>query len=75
MLMATEKPTNAEILAAKQVRAGNLVEATVASNKPRTIRVRVDREPWVIGDDATVLSDGKGVVAVLTETIRVVETS
>lgn len=58
-----------------QVRAGDLVEATTASSKPRTIRVRVDREPWPIGDNDTVLSDGEGVVAVVTETIRVVETS
>lgn len=71
--MATEKPTHAEILAAKQIRAGDLVEATVASTKPRTIQVRVDREPWVINDRSTTLSDGKGVVAVLTDSIRVIE--
>ncbi|MFI1204802.1 hypothetical protein ACH4VR_36140 [Streptomyces sp. NPDC020883] len=63
-----------------QVRPGDLVEATVwATNdgKPatRTIRVRVDRKPWPINDRNTTLSDGKEVVAVLTDTIRVIETA
>ena len=43
--------------------------------QPRTIRVRLDREPWPVNNRATTLSDGKGVVAVLTDSIRVVETS
>uniref|UniRef100_UPI003F497F68 hypothetical protein n=1 Tax=Nonomuraea sp. CA-251285 TaxID=3240002 RepID=UPI003F497F68 len=57
---------------AAQVRAGDLVEAAVASTAPRTlIRVRVDREPW--GDErTTIVSDGRGVLAVFTDTVRVV---
>lgn len=58
---------------AVRVRAGDLVEAATASNKPRTIRVRVDREPWPIGDNATTLCGEGGPVAVLTDSIRVVE--
>jgi hypothetical protein len=58
---------------AMQVRAGDLVEATIASSQPRTIRVRVDRQPWPVNERATTLSDGRTVIAVLTESIRVVE--
>lgn len=56
----------------RTVTAGCVVEATTASTKPRTIYVHVDRDPWpTVNPNTTVLSDGTGVVAVLTNSIRV----
>lgn len=53
--------------------AGCVVEATTVSTKPRTIYVHIDRDPWTIGGpEHTVLSDGTGVITVLTASIRVV---
>jgi hypothetical protein len=60
-------------MANMQVRAGDLVEATIASSHPRPIRIRVDREPWPVSRRATALSDGRRVIAVLTNSIRVIE--
>lgn len=70
----TRVATDAPVTAAN-IQAGDLVEATIASTKPRTIRVRVDRAPWPCNERSTVLSDGRGVDAVLTDSIRVIETS
>ncbi|MFI9235797.1 hypothetical protein [Streptomyces sp. NPDC053079] len=55
------------------VRPGDLVEATIAGTLPRQTRIRVDREPRQIGKNRTVLSDGRGVDAVYTDSIRVIE--
>ncbi|WP_329368837.1 hypothetical protein OG896_24840 [Streptomyces sp. NBC_00669] len=52
------------------IRPGDLVEGVVASSHPRTIRVRVDREPWKINSRCTVLCDGRGIDAVYTHTLR-----
>jgi hypothetical protein len=60
-----------EVPLRETVRAGDVVEATVASYRPRTIYVHVDREPWPGGDGNTVLSDGTGEVAVRTDSVRV----
>ncbi|RCG27189.1 hypothetical protein DQ384_26070 [Sphaerisporangium album] len=57
------------------IHPGDLVEATTASTHPRTTRVLVDRTPWSGNERSTVLSDGRGVIAVLTDTLRVASTS
>ncbi|MBZ6253665.1 hypothetical protein KVH27_35540 [Streptomyces olivaceus] len=57
-----------------EIKAGDVVEAMLAGGgEPRTIRLKVDRTPWAGGPDATVLSDGKAVTAVVTASVRVVE--
>lgn len=56
-----------------KVRAGDLVEVTVASNRPRLIHVRVDREPWELAEQRSVLCDGRRPYSVFTASIRVVE--
>jgi len=58
-----------------ELRAGDLVEATISSTHPRTIRLRIDRTPWPGGPGNTVLSDGRAVYAVRTDSIRVVDRS
>lgn len=56
------------------LKPGMLIEAEVAIvGKPnRTIRVRIDRTPWAMDGRSTILSDGRSVDSVLTDTIRVV---
>lgn len=54
------------------LKPGMLIEAETAGTKPRTIQVRIDRTPWHINDRSTTLSDGRGVVAVFTDTIRII---
>ncbi|MFD3517733.1 hypothetical protein [Streptomyces sp. NPDC058657] len=56
----------------EEITAGALVEAVVISNRPTVQRWRVDRAPW--GDDrSTILSNGRGVDAVWTGSLRVIE--
>jgi hypothetical protein len=56
------------------LKPGMLIEAEIAIvGKPnRTIRVRIDRTPWPSGERSTILSDGRSVDSVLTDTIRVI---
>ncbi|MHB9861941.1 hypothetical protein [Streptomyces sp. YIM S03343] len=58
-----------------QVKAGDLIEAKTATRnmEPSTVRVRVDREPWLIGRDSAAISDGTGLNSVFTDTIRIVD--
>lgn len=70
----TAQPAAEVAVRLPEIKAGDLVEAETASSLPSTIRVRVDRTPWLIGERRnTVLSDGKGVVAVKTDTVHVVD--
>lgn len=68
ILFAEEHPAKRD-----EIAAGALVEGVVAgSTHPRRMQVRVDRQPW--GDDrSTILSDGRGVDAVYTDSLRVIE--
>jgi hypothetical protein len=58
------------------LRAGDLVEAITASTRPDTIRVTIDRTPWMINDrSATLCGQGEGTstpVAVLADSIRLI---
>ncbi|MEY9839718.1 hypothetical protein [Streptacidiphilus sp. EB103A] len=56
------------------LKPGMLIEAEVAIvGKPnRSVRVRIDRTPWPSGERGTILSDGRSVESVLTDTIRVI---
>lgn len=56
-----------------ELKSGDVVEATLSGGTPRTVRLRLDRAPWPIGPDATTVSDGQSVTAVVTSSIRVVE--
>ncbi|CAM5480078.1 MULTISPECIES: hypothetical protein [Streptomyces] len=61
------------------IQVGDLVEGVASgSTHGSVIRVRVDREPWPggvssDGRDRTVLSDGRGVHMVDTDTIQIIE--
>ncbi|MFJ7489724.1 hypothetical protein ACIQZB_00435 [Streptomyces sp. NPDC097727] len=61
------------------IQPGDLVEgAASGSTFGSKVRVRVDREPWSGGVTSegranTVLSDGRGVHMVYTDTIRIIE--
>jgi hypothetical protein len=62
-----------------KARAGDLIEAEVQTYRDgekagtRTMTVRLDRDPWPGGPGSTVVSDGRGVDAVLTDSIRIIE--
>ncbi|MFB6881404.1 hypothetical protein ACFCY8_11265 [Streptomyces noursei] len=58
-----------------QVKVGDLIEAKTATRnaEPSTVRVRVDREPWLINRDSAAISDGAGLNSVFTDTIRVID--
>lgn len=64
---------------APHIRPGDLVEGVASGSTHGTkLQVRVDREPWSGGIDSngrasTVLSDGRSVDMVYTDTIRIVE--
>ncbi|WP_086859818.1 hypothetical protein [Streptomyces milbemycinicus] len=61
------------------IQPGDLVEGAVAGSTAGTVlRRRVDRKPWShgIGSDGrerTVVSDGRGVDSLYTDTIRIIE--
>jgi hypothetical protein len=55
------------------LRAGDLVEAVISGSQPRTIRVRLDRKPWPGGPGRLVLSNGKSVDMVLSDSIRIID--
>ncbi|MET8746837.1 hypothetical protein [Streptomyces sp. NPDC004728] len=61
------------------IQPGDLVEGVASgSTFGSKVRVRVDREPWSGGVNSegrarTVLSDGRGVHMVDTDTIRIIE--
>lgn len=61
------------------VQPGDLVEGIASgSTFESKVRVRADREPWSGGVNSqgrasTVLSDGRGVHMVYTDTIRIIE--
>jgi hypothetical protein len=67
VIFAPEEPATRD-----EIRAGTLVEAVVISTRPTVQQWRVDRAPWG-GDRDTILSDGRGVVAVWTNSLRVIE--
>lgn len=67
IIFAQEEPATRE-----QISTGALVEAVVISNRPTVQQWRVDRQPW--GDErSTILNDGRGVDAVYTASLRVLE--
>ncbi|ALF00199.1 hypothetical protein [Streptomyces sp. SPB78] len=67
IILAPEEPATRE-----EIAAGALVEAVVISNRPTVQQWRVDRQPW--GDErSTILSNGRGVDAVYTASLRIVE--
>jgi len=62
------------------IRPGTRLEAVPAGRRAdgtpitRTIQITVDRTPWYsMNRTSVVLSDGKGVVAVVPESLRVLE--
>ncbi|MET9816537.1 hypothetical protein [Streptomyces sp. NPDC006355] len=67
IIFAPEQPATRE-----EISAGTLVEAVVISNRPTVQQCRVDRAPWG-GDRDTILTDGRYIVAVWTDSLRVVE--
>lgn len=64
---------------APDLQPGDLVEGAIAGSAAGTVlRRRLDREPWSggIGSDGrerTVVSDGRGVDSLYTDTIRIIE--
>lgn len=67
VIFAAETPATRE-----EIAPGALVEAVVISNRPTVQQWRVDRQPW--GDDrSTILSNGRGVDAVYTASLRILE--
>jgi hypothetical protein len=56
------------------LKPGMLIEAEIRIvGKPnRTMRIRIDRTPWPSGERSTILSDGRNIESVLTDTIRVI---
>jgi len=56
------------------IRPGDVIQGVVkSSTRNRTVRLRVDREPWAVGPDSTCVSDGHSVETLVTTTLHLVD--
>ncbi|ROO82600.1 hypothetical protein EDD29_0081 [Actinocorallia herbida] len=69
---AAIETTLASMLVSTKIKPGALIEATIASTKPRTIRRRVKR-CWPVNPRSTTLITDHGPITVYSDSIRVVE--
>jgi len=56
------------------IRPGDVIQGVVKSSiRNRTVRLRVDREPWAVGPNNTCVTDGRSIEALITSTLHLVD--